>query len=63
MSNTQVDDVHAHESGSSLQYYRDELVLSNIGNIIDFLDYNNNNISFNFKQQIAGQTGNNGTRC
>ena len=44
------------------QYYRDEPALNDTGNVVDFLNDNNNSISFKFKQQITGQTGNNGTK-
>ena len=48
-------------SGSLLQYYRDEPVLGNNGNIIDFPD-NNNRTSLKFKLKITGQTGNSGRK-
>ena len=54
-------DVYSKTSGSLWQYYRDEPALGN-NNIIDFLANNNNTISFKFKQQITGQTGNDGTK-
>ena len=41
---------------------RDEPVLENNNNFIDFLANNNNSILFNFKQQITGQTGNCGIK-
>ena len=53
---------YSETSGSYWKYYRDEPALSNNGNIIDFTNDNNNSISFKFKRQIAGQTGNNGTK-
>ena len=53
---------YSETSGSYWKYYRDEPALSNNGNIIDFTNDNNNSISFKFKGQIAGQTGNNGTK-
>ena len=54
-------------SGSLRQYYRDEPALNNNGEIIDFPNNNNNNnnnnsVSFKFKPQITGQTGNSGTK-
>ena len=49
-------------SGSLLQYCRDETILNDNGNVIDFPSDNNNSISFKFKHQITGQTGNNGVR-
>ena len=36
--------------------------LNSNSNIIDFSSNNNNSISFKFKQQIAGQTGNSGIK-
>ena len=53
---------YSETSGSYWKYYRDEPALSNNGNIIDSTNDNNNSISFKFKRQIAGQTGNNGTK-
>ena len=44
----------------SWQYYRDVLALNDSGNIIDFPNDNNNNISF--KQQTTVQTLDNGTK-
>ena len=44
------------------QYYRDEPALDKNNNNTDFPANNNNNISFKFKQQIKGQTGNGGTK-
>ena len=49
-------DIFTKTSGSLYQYYRDEPVLNNNVNIINFLDDDNNSISFKFKQQITGQT-------
>ena len=52
-------------SGSLWKYYRDEPALDNNNNIIDYPNSNNNNnnkISFKFKEKIAGQTGNDGTK-
>ena len=43
------------------QYSRDEPVLDNNGNIIDFSDDSNNSASFKCKK-IIGQTGNGGTK-
>ena len=45
-------------SGILWQYYRDQPSLDSNENIIDFSASNNNDNSFKFKQQIAGQTGN-----
>ena len=53
-------DTYSKTSGSFWQYYRDEAVLDNNNNIIDFPADNNNCASFKFKQQITGQTGNGG---
>ena len=44
------------------QYYRDEPVLDNNGNITDFPGDNNNRSSFKFKQKLTGKTGNSGTK-
>ena len=52
-------DIHSKTSGRLWQYYRDEQVLYDNKVIIDFSDDNSNSISFQFKQQIIGQTGNN----
>ena len=53
---------YSNTSGSLWQYYRDEPTLDNNNNIIDFPANNNNNISFKFKQQITGKTGNGGPK-
>ena len=53
-------DTYLKMSGSLWQYYGDEPTLNN--NIIDFTTDNNDSISFKFKQQITGQTGNNETK-
>ena len=55
-------DNYSKISGSLWKYYRDEPALGNNGNIIDSLNDNNNSISFKFKQQIAGQTENDGIK-
>ena len=55
-------DDYSKTSGSLWHQYRDEPVLDNNENIIDFLANDNNSNSFNFKQQITGQTGNGGTK-
>ena len=44
------------------QYYRDEPAIDANNNITDFLVNDNNSNSFKFKQQITGQTGNDGTK-
>ena len=43
------------------QYYRDKLALENNNDIIDFPS-NNSSISFKFKQEMTGPTGNDGTK-
>ena len=54
-------DTYLKMSGSLWQCYGDEPTLNN-NVIIDFTADNNNSISFKFKQQITGQTGNNETK-
>ena len=44
-------DICSKTSGSLWQYYRDEPVLDNNNNIIDFSANTNNNTSFKFKEQ------------
>ena len=46
-------DAYSKISGSLLKYYRDEPVLDNYGNIIDFPANNNDSVSFKFKQQVT----------
>ena len=53
-------DAYSKTLASLWQYYRDEPVLDNNGNIIDFPD-DNNSVSFKFKPKITGQTGNGST--
>ena len=48
-------------SRSSWQYFRDEPGIDVNGNIVDF-PANNNSVSFKFKQQITGKTGNGDTK-
>ena len=48
-------------SGSLWQYYRDEPALNSGGSMIDFPD-DNNSVSFEFKQTITAQTGNEGKK-
>ena len=55
-------DSYLNTSGSLWQYYRDEPALNANGEVIDFTANNNNSVSFKFKQQITGQTGNGGTK-
>ena len=55
-------DTYSKTLGHLQEYYRDEPALKDNGDIIDFPNDNNNNILFKFKQQIIGQTGNNGAR-
>ena len=44
------------------QYYKDEPVLDNNGNIIDFPNDQNKSASFKFEQKITGQIRNGGTK-
>ena len=53
-------DAYSKTLASLWQYYRDEPVLDNNRNIIDFPD-DNNSVSFKFKPKITGQTGNGST--
>ena len=46
-------DAYSKISGNLLKYYRDETVLDNYGNIIDFPVNNNDSVSFKFKQQVT----------
>ena len=55
-------DTYLKISGSLWQFYRDEPALDNNGNVIDFLDDNNNSASFKFKPKITGKTGNGGRK-
>ena len=56
-------DTYLKTSGSSWQWYRDERALDNKSKYItDFSADNNNSNSFKFKQQITGQTRDNGTK-
>ena len=55
-------DSYLNTSGSLWQYYRDEPALNANGEVIDFPANNNNSVSFKFKQQITGQTGNGGKK-
>ena len=56
-------DTYLKTSGSSWQWYRDEPALNNKNKYItDFSADNNNSNSFKFKQQITGQTRDNGTK-
>ena len=59
---TTYSDAYSKTSGSLWQYYTDELALDDNGNIIDFLANKNNSVSFKFKLQITGKTGNGGTK-
>ena len=47
-------DAYPKTSGNLWQYYRDEPALDYNGNIIDFLDDNNNSALFKSKQIITG---------
>ena len=55
-------DAYPTTSGNLWQYCRDEPALQANDNIIDFPANNNDTISFKFKQQITGQTGNGDTK-
>ena len=56
-------DTYLKTSVSSWQWYRDEPALNNKNKYItDFSADNNNSNSFKFKQQITGQTRDNGTK-
>ena len=55
-------DAYLKKSGCLWQYYRDEPILDNNINIIDFPANNNNSIPFKFKEQVIIQTGNGGTQ-
>ena len=48
--------------GSLRKYYRNEPSLDSNNNIINFPANNNNKALFKLKQQIAGQTGNGGSK-
>ena len=54
-------DNYSKTSGSLWQYYRDEAVLIDAGIIVDFTG-NDTFVSFNFKEKITDQTGNDGTK-
>ena len=49
--------IYSKTSGSLWQYYK---IIKN--KFIDFPTNSNNDISFKFKQQITGQTGNDGSK-
>ena len=53
---TEYSDAYSNTSGSLWKYYRDETVLDNNNNIIDFPANNNNSNSFKFKEQLTRQT-------
>ena len=54
--------IRSYISGSLWQFNRDVPAIDNNNNNIDFSDNNDSSISFKFKQQITGQTGNCGTK-
>ena len=58
---TEYSDNYSKTSGSLWQYYRDEPIINNDDNIVNFLD-DPDSLSFKYKQKIAGQTGNNGRK-
>ena len=55
-------DAYSKKQGSLWQCYRNEPGLDNNNNIIGFPANSNNSVSFKFKQQITGETGNCGTK-
>ena len=55
-------DAYLKTCGSLWQQHRVEPALDNNNNIIDFSASNNNSNSLKFKQQMIGQTGNDGTK-
>ena len=55
-------DAYLKTSGCFWQSYRDEPILDNNINIIDFPANNNNTISFKFKEQVIIKTRNGGTQ-
>ena len=57
---TEYSDTYLKTSGNLWQYYKDDSALDNDKSINDFPVDNNNGISFKYKQQITGQTRNNG---
>ena len=54
--------LHSKASGSLQKCYRDRSAVDKNNNIIDFPANNNNSISFTFKKQLTGKTGNGGTK-
>ena len=59
---TEYSDAYLKGSKSLWKYYREEPVLDNNRNVIDFPDDNSNSASFKLKQKITGKTGNGGTK-
>ena len=55
-------DNYSRTSGSLWQYYRDEQIIDNNGNIINFL-HDPDSPSFKYKEKITPQTGDNGRKC
>ena len=55
-------DAYSNKSGSLWQYYSNEPAVEANNNITGLPANNNNSISFKFKQQITGQTGNDGKK-
>ena len=53
---------YSKASGSSWEYYRDELFLDANNAIAKFPADNNNSASFKFKQKITGEIGADGTK-
>ena len=58
----EVDGTYSKTSESLCKYYWDEQALNNAGAIIDFPADNDNSTSFKSKQQLTGQTENNGKK-
>ena len=54
--------MYSKPTGKLWKYYRDESALDDNNNIIGFSTNNNNSISFKFKRQITGRTGNGGVK-
>ena len=52
---------YSKTSGILWQYFRDQPTLANAGDITDF-NKGNASISFDLREKITGQTGNNGTK-
>ena len=53
---------YSKTSGNLWKYCKDIPAVNNDGSIVNY-DTNNDTDSFNFKEKITGQTGNDGTKC